>query len=112
VYVVEEYFAAIVLAIVLGIAAMPILALVLKGHEEDQLFDRALMTGTFALPPSRPRVWVAIWIAERWRAFATSFGRRAELCWRRVWRKPYLDTSGKGSAVPTETSRQTGDVNR
>jgi hypothetical protein len=84
----EEYLAVIVLAIVLGIAAMTILALVLMLHEEDSLFDRALLTGTFALPPSWPRIWLAMRIAKKWRALPMSFSRRAKLWWRRVYPRP------------------------
>ena len=87
-YVLEEYLAVIVLAVVLGIAAMAILALVLTLREEDRFFDHALLTGTFAPPPSWPRIWLAMRIAERWRALPISFGRCAKLWWRRVCPRP------------------------
>ena len=87
-YVLEEYLAAIILAIALGIAEMAILVLVLMVHEEDRLLDRALLTGSFALPPSWSRVWLAMRIAERWRALPISFGRRAKLWWQRVYPRP------------------------
>ena len=83
-YVLEECLAVIVLAIVLGVAAMVILALVLTLHEEDRLFDHALLTGSFALPPSWPRLWAVMKIAERWQGFSVSSSQKARRVFRRL----------------------------
>jgi len=87
-YVLEEYLAVIILAIALGIAGMAIVVLVLMVYDEDRLSHRALLTGSFALPPSWSRVWLAMRIAERWRALPMCFGRRAKLWWRGVYPRP------------------------
>jgi hypothetical protein len=87
-YALEEYLLVVVVAIVLGTLGTAILALVIRLQDLDHLFDRALRTGSFALPPSWSRVWLAMRIAERWRALPMSFGRRAKLWWRRVYSRP------------------------
>lgn len=81
-YVLEEYLAVIVLAIVLGIAATAILALVVGLHEEERLFDRVLLPGSLALPHSWPKLWAVMKIAERWQRFSVSSSQKA----RRVFR--------------------------
>jgi hypothetical protein len=83
-YVLEEYLAAIVLAIGLGIAGMAILVLVLMVHEEDRLLDRALLTGTFALPHSWPKLWAVMKIAERGQRFSVSSSQKARRVFRRL----------------------------
>jgi hypothetical protein len=89
VYILEEYLAVIVLAIALGVAGTAMLILVLPlNEEEDRLFEHALPTGTFALPPQWPRLWLLMTVAEMWRALSISFGRRAKLWWRRVYPRP------------------------
>ena len=87
-YVLEEYLAVTILAVVLGVAGMAVVVLVLTLLEDDHFFDRAFLTGTFALPPSWPRIWLAMRIGEMWRAMHMSFGRHAELWWRRVCSRP------------------------
>ena len=83
-YVLEEYLAVIVLAIVLGIAATAILALVVGLHEEERLFDRVLLTGSLALPHSWPKLWAVMKIAERWQRFSVSSSQKARRVFRRL----------------------------
>jgi len=83
-YVLEEYLAAIVLAIVLGIVGIVILALVVGLHEEERFLDRALLTGSLALPHSWPRLWAVMKIAERWQRFSVSSSQKARRVFRRL----------------------------
>jgi hypothetical protein len=95
VYVLEEYLAVIVLAIVLGIAAMAILALVLTLHEEDQLFDHALLRGSFALPPSWPRLWPLMKIVETWQGLSVGSSQKVKRVLRRLHIGPRADSQWK-----------------
>ena len=55
-YVVEEYLAAIIMAVVVSFAGSMSLLLVLTLQEEKQFLDRGLFTGRFVMPPSWPRL--------------------------------------------------------
>jgi len=83
-YVLEEYLAVIILAIALGIAGMAVVVLVLMVHEEGRLLDRALLTGSFALPHSWPKLWAVIKIAERWQRFSVSSSQKVRRVFRRL----------------------------
>lgn len=85
-YLLEEYVAAVALAILAGLAATIIWAVVLTLREEERSFDRALSTGCFALPPSWPRLWLVMAIAQRWRGVPVAISWRTRLWWRRLAR--------------------------
>jgi len=60
-----------------------IVLLLLTPNEEARFFDKALSTGSFAVPSSWPRLLALMKIAERWQRFSVSSSQKA----RRVfWR--------------------------
>jgi hypothetical protein len=83
-YVLEEYLAAIVLAIGLGIWGIAILTLVVGLQEEERFLDRVLLTGSVALPRSWPKLWAVMKIAERWQRFSVSSSQKARRVFRRL----------------------------
>ena len=84
-YALEEYLAAVVLAIVLAFAGTAIvLAVLLTLHKEDSLFDGAFATDSFALPPLWPRLWVLMTIVERWQRLSVSSHQKVKRVLRRL----------------------------
>jgi hypothetical protein len=63
-YVLEEYLAVIVLAVVVSFAGSLAVVLLLTPNEEARFFGKALSTGSFAMPPSWPRLWPLMKIVE------------------------------------------------
>jgi len=93
--VLEEYLAAIILAIALGIEGMVIRALVLTRHQEGQLFDRALLTGSFALPPAWPGAWPLMKIVETSQRLSVSSSQKAKRGLRRLHIGPRANSQWK-----------------
>lgn len=83
-YLLEEFLAILVLATLLGSAGTVILIITLMLHDEGHLFDRALSTGSFALPPSWPKLWAVMKIAERWQKLSVSSSQKARRVFRRL----------------------------
>jgi hypothetical protein len=82
-YLLEEFLAILVLATLLGFAGTVILIFTLMLHDEADFFDRALSTGSVALPPSWPEIWAVMKITERWQRFSVSSSQKARgIFWR------------------------------
>jgi hypothetical protein len=94
-YVVEEYLAAIVLAIGVSFAGWVILLVLAALHEEGHFLDRALSAGSFAMPPSWPRLWPLMKIVETSQRLSVSSSQKAKRVLRRLHIGPRANSQWK-----------------
>jgi hypothetical protein len=83
-YVVEEYLAAIILAVVVSFAGALIVLLLLTLDEEARFFDKALSAGSFAMPPAWPRLWPLMKIVETSQRLSVSSSQKVKRVLRRL----------------------------
>jgi len=83
-YLLEEYLAAILIAVFLGFAGTVILLVLSMLITETRLLDRVLPRGVVTLPPHWPRLWLFMRLARRWRELPPALLGRVSLWWRRV----------------------------
>jgi hypothetical protein len=82
-YVVEEYLAAIMLAIGLTFTGA-LVVLLLRRDEEARFLDEALFKGSFAKPPAWPKFWALMKIMETWQRFSVSSSQKVKTVLRRL----------------------------
>lgn len=83
-FVLEEYLAVIAIAIAMSSVGFAILLLILKLSGKTDFLERAASTGGIALPPSWPKLWAVMKIAERWQRFSVSSSQKARRVFRRL----------------------------
>jgi len=83
-YLLEEYLAAILIAVFLGFAGTVILLVLSTLIAETRIFDRALPQGVVTLPPHGPRLWLFMRLARRWRELPPALLGRLSLWWQGV----------------------------
>lgn len=87
-FVVEEYLAAVVVAIAMSCVGFAILLVILKLTDEMDFLERAASRGGLALPPSWPRLWLLMKVVDRWQRVFLALGQRRKVWWRRVRTQP------------------------
>jgi hypothetical protein len=108
-YLLEEYLAAILVAVFLGFAGSVILLVLSTLITETRLLDRALPQGVVTLPPHWPRLWLFMRIARRWRELPPALLGRLSLWWRRVNFALWTCSAWKRSRREGVAQRQTID---
>jgi hypothetical protein len=83
-FVLEEYLAVIVLAVVVSFAGALIVLLLLTLGKEARFFDKALSGGNFAMPPSWPRLWPLMKIVETSQRLSVSSSQKVKRVLRRL----------------------------
>jgi hypothetical protein len=94
-FVLEEYLAVIVLAVVVSFAGSLIVLLLLTPNEEARFFDKALSAGSFAMPPSWPRLWPLMKIVETWQRLSVDSSQEVKRVLRRLHIGPRANTQWK-----------------
>jgi hypothetical protein len=108
-FVLEEYLAVIVLAVLVSFAGSLILLLVLTRSEEAGFLDKAVSPGAFAMPPAWPRLRLATKMADRWRAVRLSVREHARLWSLRVHLGSWVTSRWETYAVPSQGTNREGD---
>jgi len=98
-FVLEEYLAVIVLAVVVSFAGSMILLLVLTLQEEKQFLDRGLFTARFVMPPSWPRLWALMKIVETWQRLSVRSPQKVKRVLRRLHIGPRANSQWKTFSV-------------
>ena len=83
-YLLQEYLAAILVAVFLGFAGSVILLVLSTLITETGLLHRALPHGVVTLTPHGPRLWLLMRFARRWRELPPAILGRVSLWWQRV----------------------------
>lgn len=83
-FVLEEYLAAVVIAIAMSSVGFAILMAILKLSGETDFLERAATRGSLALPHSWPKLWAVMKIGERWQTFSVSSSQKARRVFRRL----------------------------
>jgi len=94
-FVLEEYLAVIVLAVVVSFGGALIVVLLLTLNEEARFFGKALSTGSFAMPPSWPRLWPLMKIVETSQRLSVSSSEKVKRLLRRLHIGPRANSQWK-----------------
>jgi hypothetical protein len=78
-YVLDEYLMVVGLVVGVSFAGWVICMVVVILDKERHFFDSGFSPEIFALPPSWPRLWLAMRIADRWRAARPTLRQHARL---------------------------------
>ena len=91
-FVLEEYLAVIVLAVVLSFAGALIVLLLSTLDKEAGFFDKALSAGSFAMPPSWPRLWPLTKIVETSQKLSVSSSQKVKRALQRLHIGPWANS--------------------
>lgn len=94
-FVLEEYLAVIVLAVVVSFAGALIVLLLLTLDKETRFFDKALSARSFAMPPSWPRLWPLMKIVETSQRLSVSSSQKVKRVLRRLHIGPRANSQWK-----------------
>lgn len=109
-FILEEYLAAIALAILVALVGSVLVLTVLTLTREGDVFERSLLSGSVVLPPSWRRLWLAMKVADKWRALSVTRGHRSCPWWRRLraWAslKTVASLAGRSGSVTERSVRR------
>lgn len=94
-FVLEEYLAVIVLAVVVSFAGALVVLLLLTLDEEPRFFKKALSTASFAMPPAWPRLWALVKVVETWQRLSVSSSQKVKRVLRRLHIGPRANSQWK-----------------